>query len=251
MTVASPEPKIEPFAQRLRRLLKARGMTQAALAEVARLKAYQVNRVVTGRRRPTLYLVECIARGLDLPLHELVAGSDAEEFVAEERRVVSRQDYERVLADLVTAQTELAQLRDSVADLTRAEADARRHAEEEREQRMVTVRTLDRLHREHDELRGRIGESQARRRELEGENRELHSQVRVLRGVNQLLRTQVARATSAHDTLVERYRTLYAHYQQLAAESGSSGGEQAGAAILGGLLGLGLGALLGAAASDS
>ena len=62
----------ELFGRKLRYLRKERGWTQEALAEQADLTAKYIGQLERCEVCPSLAVLDRLARGLDLPLHELV-----------------------------------------------------------------------------------------------------------------------------------------------------------------------------------
>jgi len=62
------------FAQNLRRLRVAAGFTQEALSDVTKIDAGEISRLERGTRDPQLRTIVRIARGLGVPVTELLAG---------------------------------------------------------------------------------------------------------------------------------------------------------------------------------
>ena len=62
------------FAQNLRRLRLDAGFTQEALSEAAKMDTGEISRLERGVRDPQLRTVVRLARGLDRPLTDLLAG---------------------------------------------------------------------------------------------------------------------------------------------------------------------------------
>jgi transcriptional regulator with XRE-family HTH domain len=57
---------------RIRRLRKAKGMSQAALAKGARLTRVYVTRLEAGRQDPSLSTINSLAKALGVPVTELL-----------------------------------------------------------------------------------------------------------------------------------------------------------------------------------
>ena len=66
----SPTPK--QMGARIRRLRKARGMSQQDLADKARLTRVFITRVEAGRQDPSLSTINAIARALDVSAADLM-----------------------------------------------------------------------------------------------------------------------------------------------------------------------------------
>ena len=62
------------FAQNLRRLRLDAGFTQEALSEAAKMDTGEISRLERGVRDPQLRTMVRLARGLDRPLTDLLAG---------------------------------------------------------------------------------------------------------------------------------------------------------------------------------
>jgi transcriptional regulator with XRE-family HTH domain len=62
------------FAQNLRRLREAAGMTQEALSQTAGMGPAELSRLERGGRDPQLRTIVRLARGLGVPVAELLAG---------------------------------------------------------------------------------------------------------------------------------------------------------------------------------
>jgi transcriptional regulator with XRE-family HTH domain len=61
------------FAQNLRRLRLAAGLTQEALSDATQLDPGEISRLERGNRNPRLLTLVRIARGLGVPVAELLA----------------------------------------------------------------------------------------------------------------------------------------------------------------------------------
>lgn len=66
----SPTPK--QVGTRIRRLRKAKGMSQADLAKKARLTRVYVTRLEAGQQDPSLSTINALAKALGVPVTELV-----------------------------------------------------------------------------------------------------------------------------------------------------------------------------------
>ncbi len=64
------------FPQRLARLRKEKGLTQAALAEAVKVSAVQIKRYESGASQPTLDVIKNLARALQVSSDELIFGED-------------------------------------------------------------------------------------------------------------------------------------------------------------------------------
>jgi transcriptional regulator with XRE-family HTH domain len=72
-------PPVEPamhFAANLRRLRAERGQSQEDFADDAKLHRTEVTKLESGRRDPKLATIVKVARGLEVPLAELLVGID-------------------------------------------------------------------------------------------------------------------------------------------------------------------------------
>lgn len=58
----------------IRKLRKARGMTQAKLARAAKILRPNLSRIEAGKHRPTLETLEKLAGALKVPVVDLIAG---------------------------------------------------------------------------------------------------------------------------------------------------------------------------------
>ena len=62
------------FSENLRRLRVAAGLTQEALSARTKIDTAEISRLERGVRDPQLRTIVRIARGLDVPVNELLAG---------------------------------------------------------------------------------------------------------------------------------------------------------------------------------
>jgi transcriptional regulator with XRE-family HTH domain len=62
------------FAQNLRRLRMEAGFTQEALSDATKIDAGEISRLERGTRDPQLRTIVRIARGLDVPVMDLLSG---------------------------------------------------------------------------------------------------------------------------------------------------------------------------------
>lgn len=245
------QPDHDPIGERIRSLLKSRGIKQANLAEISGLKPYEVSRIVRGKRAPTLQSLELIAKGLDMGLEELVSGTDAQEFLAEELQQVTRAVHEEVLTQLALAQSENEELReqadrhDGIVEGLREEV---RAANAERDKANTRMAALEReLRSALEQLRLERSEQESLRGELSGMQGQLtESREHVFR-LQQTVQGQAGQVDAlkrANLKLVESLAACQSSYNALRERAAMNSGT---AAILAGVLGLGIGAI---AASD-
>jgi transcriptional regulator with XRE-family HTH domain len=64
------------FPQRLARLRKEKGLTQAALADLVKVSAIQIKRYESGASQPTLDVIKNLAKALQVSSDELIFGED-------------------------------------------------------------------------------------------------------------------------------------------------------------------------------
>lgn len=64
------------FPQRLARLRKEKGFTQATLAEAVKVSAIQIKRYESGASQPTLDVIKGLAKALQISSDELIFGED-------------------------------------------------------------------------------------------------------------------------------------------------------------------------------
>lgn len=64
------------FPQRLAKLRKEKGLTQGALAELAKVSAIQIKRYESGASQPTLDVIKNLAKVLQVSSDELIFGAD-------------------------------------------------------------------------------------------------------------------------------------------------------------------------------
>lgn len=88
------------FASRLREVRLSRGMTQAELAKVTRITETYITRLEAGKAAPGIDLVNRLARGLQVPLAELLPQDDPPDSEAALRRKA------RALSDEVIGQAD-------------------------------------------------------------------------------------------------------------------------------------------------
>ncbi len=62
---------VQKFGLKIKKLRKARGLTQEQLAEKARIDYSYMNRIEGGKRNPSLNVVAKLARALGIRLEEL------------------------------------------------------------------------------------------------------------------------------------------------------------------------------------
>ena len=63
---------VQKFGMKLRKIRKAKGVTQEKLAESAGIDFSYLNRIESGKRNPTLKIIAKIARVLGIRLDELM-----------------------------------------------------------------------------------------------------------------------------------------------------------------------------------
>ncbi len=114
MSTTSPSP--ESFAQSVRRMLDAKGLSLAELAERTELAPSLLSKLLTetdaARREPRLEHVLAIARALEVAPRELVLGTVAESLLGE---WVPRSEFDEESKARSTAQTQAAEFRTELA----------------------------------------------------------------------------------------------------------------------------------------
>lgn len=70
------EDVIKSFAKRLRYLREQKGLSQEALANLCDIDRTYIGRLENIKRAPGIVVLDKIARGLEIPLHELVNFED-------------------------------------------------------------------------------------------------------------------------------------------------------------------------------
>lgn len=63
---------VQKFGNKIRKLRKAKGLTQETLAEKARIDFSYMNRIEGGKRNPSLKVIVKLARVLDVRLEDLM-----------------------------------------------------------------------------------------------------------------------------------------------------------------------------------
>lgn len=131
----------DSFAQRVRGLLDDRKQPLAELAERAELAASLVSKLLTdteaARREPRLEHILAIARALELPPRELVAGTTAEPLLSEwlprteleeesKARTIAQSEAATLRTELAGARTEVQAMKTSVDQVSQELAAATR-----------------------------------------------------------------------------------------------------------------------------
>lgn len=268
---------------KIRRLLEENGKSQAMLAEYLEVSASHLSRVLRGERPAERLLLERIAGFFDLPLGDLVVGTEHQDVAVPGRATVERETYEQLLERLREAMSaagsceanlegerERATLLEGQLAAAREEGrvaaervvelgqDAERGALERRDQ---AVR-LKALAEQVDELTATKSSLMTRIEQLEGQLRSEGQRGRALLGENERLRTQVAAgvrtAVSLQGALQRANLQIARNYdawlqaerqrEELARRLQNAPGT--GAMLLSGLIGLGAGVLASSPAHD-
>jgi transcriptional regulator with XRE-family HTH domain len=200
---------LEPFADRVRDLLRERGMSQAVLAELIGINPSHMSRLLNGDRAFMLYHVEQIAKAFSITAADLVAGTDHEDDVKAMGTLIPRAEYEAVLQTLAQVRADaqaiaagntrlteenaelvaqIAQARAVAAkvaeDLSAAEAakaDTLRDLSKARAEKTEADRKTDVARRESEAARTAGGEERLARMAADGLAREQRAQINTLR----------------------------------------------------------------------
>jgi XRE family transcriptional regulator, regulator of sulfur utilization len=70
--VSNPSPTSEQVGRVVRALREARGDSQETVADAAEISRYYFSEIELGVRNPTLFVLACIARALDVELSEVI-----------------------------------------------------------------------------------------------------------------------------------------------------------------------------------
>ncbi len=174
------------FARRVRDLLEGKRVSLSELAEKSELAPSLVSKLLTetesARREPRLEHVLVIARVLEMPPGELVAGTDAESLLGE---WVPRTEFEAESKARITAQADSAKLRTELAGTT-AEAKALRN-------------NVEQLSRSLDDATKKLAEVEARARREAG----------TLRVARDAAESKFQAAMTERDQAWEQARTNY------------------------------------------
>ena len=225
--------RVEPFAERLRRLREARGWSQNELAEVADLAPAALSRVLSGERKLRMEHAIALAWALELTLTELLAGTTAAGIVLEWIPRARFEDSER-------ARTEALRER----DVARTDAAARGAEVVSLERSLATLHErLDAREREHAGHRIEVETARAQRHELlrlRQQAAALEAQVERLQTEGQALRTGSERASREAAEYRRRWEETCARSHELQADLS----DMQGGTLAAGALGLFLGAVL-------
>lgn len=250
---------LTPFGSALKALLNQRGMSQANLARLSGLQPYEVSRIVRDERKPTLQIIEMICKALDASIKDLVVGTTAEEFVAQEDRHVPQREYQRVLDALADAQRKYLE-----SETRRAEAEAARddfaaragraesQVEDLKRQLEEAVGLASSRREALDHVQGQLTESRAQIEKLQATIQGQAAHIRSQELAARFTRAALALAQGQHETLRQAYGDLYEQYattcRQL--QQRPQPANDAGALLLAGLVGFGVGALTVAAIQE-
>jgi transcriptional regulator with XRE-family HTH domain len=230
----NPSPiRVEPFAERVRRLREERGWSQNELAEAADLAPAALSRVLSGERELRMEHLVALAWSLEITLTELVAGTTAAGIVIEWIPRARFEDSEK---------TRVGALRER--DAARADAAARGAEADSLTLAVATLNErLDARERELVESRVEAETARAQRRELLQLRRKttaLEAHSRSLQVEVQSLRAALDRSNLEAGEYRQRWEETCLRSRQLRADlSKAKGGNLAA-----GALGLFLGAVL-------
>ena len=226
---------------RISKGLLERGMKQADLATATQLKAYEISRIINGKRRPSLQSLELIASALDMPLADLVRGTSEEALLAKDEQHVARSDYEQVLAGYNEAQHELLELRAQLEDVKRE----RDRLASERPRLESAAIALVESREEIVHVRGKLDESRSHVFELQQTVEAQTGEIRSKQIAINLMTVSLSRTQADLSALREAYSETYRNYCDLWAKHHEAPPPRAdaGALFLAGLVGMGLGAL--------
>jgi transcriptional regulator with XRE-family HTH domain len=74
--VANPSPTAAQVGSVIRALREARSDSQETIADAADISRYYYSAIELGRRNPTLFVLACIARALEIELSELIGRAE-------------------------------------------------------------------------------------------------------------------------------------------------------------------------------
>jgi transcriptional regulator with XRE-family HTH domain len=251
--------KVELFGDRLRAVLKARGMTQAALAALSGLTPSEISRYVNNKRLPTEQTLEILAKHLDMPLGELVAGTNVEDRVAPELAFVRREQHEDVVGKFTTAQARIHELEQLVAakDEQIAELVAEKvEVEDERdallEANVAALRVAEDRATAIAETKGQLVESREHVFQLEQTVQGQAAKIRSLEIVQKGLVANLSQAQSQYNALKASYDWVWSEYTDLYKKHHALPAPSSDPTpmLIAGLFGFGLGMLGGAAAAS-
>lgn len=144
-----------PIAERIRRLLEQRQLSQAALAEKADLGAAVLSRLLAGDRTLRFEHLLAIARALEMTLADLVAETDAEAMLGEWVSAESFAEEARLRAEAQGRSSALeAELAGKMAELSavRRQLEAAAANDGKRQEELIHLRA------ERDRLKGLTAE---------------------------------------------------------------------------------------------
>ena len=166
-----------PFKERLQALMAERAeCTQSWLAEKSGLERSTISRLLKGERNPTLETAQSLAAALEVPILQLLKGTDAEDKLADASNVIPRVAYDSVVKTLLDYEARIAdlqgQLRHSSDSLSREEAQTktlrqsledatkeRDHARRERDAIALSLKEAEAaLHRHQEALKKAVGD---------------------------------------------------------------------------------------------
>jgi len=244
----------EPVGRRVRRRQRALGLSQGRVAELASISASHYSVCVRGRKPFRRRDLEAIAAALGIDVLELVEGTDAHALFSQgSADTVSLADHQAALAALAHVQQRSMEAVEH-ARLLEDQVRTRSALCVDLEQRIFELESTiadERARRQladeqRAEMRGRLREAHDQIAKLEETNLALSGYARVVKRVSDEALTR-ERAQSAHAQ--QAYRELYGRFAQLQVNQQlalQAPGENAdSAALVAGVLGLGLGALLG------
>lgn len=196
------------FADRLHAILEVRPeCTQAWLAEKTGLERSTISRLVKGDRSPTLETAQAIAVALDVPVVELLKGTEAEAKLAEVSNVIPRGTYDSVVKTLLDYEGRISDLQGQLRHIAEA-------LKREQEQTRTLRESLLAAELERDDLQREAETAKTRLKEAEAE----------LRRHQEALKKAVADVAS-----------LTARIQQIASDSASANATSKVAAALAGI----------------
>lgn len=212
----------EDFAQRIKRLIDERGISQTELAPLSRIERSELNRIVNGKRDPRPYEIGWLAEALGVSTKELLKDIDYEKLDMFEEEVERGQTHAR---EVLTAERE----RDDAKTTHNAlELEVHRMEEGWRKERQALQ---DALLEQREDCKERVA---LREDALAKREQELLTQIATLRDRVTNLERELRQAQA-----VAADRSLQVEQMQRAAESAR--GQTAGALLLAGLVGAAIG----------
>ncbi len=231
---------LEALGTKIKRILKERGLSQASFSELSGIKTAYLCRLLGSKRRFTIHAVQASARALDLDVPELLAGTEE-----------SFQFSEDAIEDDRAQLEELGQRYGEAVAALEAERAARRAAEARADQADKDVAALQ---KQVSELQGRAASASSAASRAKHESSKLGARVERLEGRTQSQQRRLEeqqdviaqlkqRLTKAHQDNVElttRLKRAAAVVKRSRSAKGKAAGDMLGAALMGGLLGMGL-----------